>query len=525
MRLSFATILVALAGTAVAQVPLPPHASVYNGFTRGYNFVAQTSFNIVGLDLPTNAFQAGDTAGYLVRINGATALWSIGNVGAITTNIPVVIGDNVDVMGNWSPAVTNNFTAHNSYGTGPFATTIEGVPHTLTRCGWQWDIGSPAWVSTGGTGTYLAPTTGQLGRVIMFTAAGSGTVLATNTTLGTGCVSAADVPFYENFATAAGFDLANSAFQLVHTGAGYLALPSTAAYVPPSGAAQVLALTDDSEVNVTLSQAMPVGSAGSTTTLTVCSNGYISAGSGNGTGFAPTPATFVAGTRPWWSLAWHDLNPAAAGSGQVKFEQVGTTAYVTWEGVYDFGGTTAANANTFQAQFDLTTGSVVFVYQTMSTLGNGFLTGFSDAGASADPGSMDISAALPATFTSTFAQVPLAVAASTRPITGTTWNLNVTNVPPTGTIGLEIFGLSDPAITDLGFLGAPGCQARASLDVLNAWVVGGQTSHAYGLVVPANPALLNFHVFTSAAVLKPGVNTLLGGVLTSNGIDGKVGDF
>jgi hypothetical protein len=51
----------------------------------------------------------------------------------------------------------------------------------------------------------------------------------------------------------------------------------------------------------------------------------------------------------------------------------------------------------------VTTGSVNVVYQTMSTLGNGFLVGFADTGASADPGSMDISAALPATFTTTFA--------------------------------------------------------------------------------------------------------------------------
>ena len=39
----------------------------------------------------------------------------------------------------------------------------------MTRTGWQWDIGSPSWVTTGATGGYLAPTTGQLGRVNMYT--------------------------------------------------------------------------------------------------------------------------------------------------------------------------------------------------------------------------------------------------------------------------------------------------------------------------------------------------------------------
>ena len=369
------------------------------------------------------------------------------------------------------------------------------------------------------------PTAGRLwnGRV-NYCPVGSGTVLATNTTTGAGCITVADISSYENFATAGAFDLANTAISLIHTGSGYLAIPGITTYVAPSAGAQVLALTDDSEASVTLSQAMRVGSSSSTTTLTVCSNGFISAGTGNGTGFTPTPSIFLAGTRVWWSLGWHDYNPSIVGSGQVKFEQIGNIAYITWDGVWDFGGATAANANTLQAQFDVTTGTAHFVYQTMSTLGNGFLVGFSDAGASADPGSMDISAALPATYSAaTFAVQPLAVAATSRPVTGTSWNLNVTNVPGTGVLGVDIFGLSDPAIPDLAFLGAPGCGLRASLDVLNAWIVAGN-SHGYSFAVPNNPALVNVHLYTMSAVFQnPPVNAF--GAITSNGIDGKIGDF
>jgi hypothetical protein len=353
-----------------------------------------------------------------------------------------------------------------------------------------------------------------------------GTVSATNTTLGTGCISIADVSSYEYFATAAGFDLGNSGITMIHTGTGYLALPLTTAYVPPSGSAQVLALSDDSEATVTLSQPMPVGNGSLTNTLVVCSNGFISAASGNFTGFTPNASTFLNGAQTWWSVRWHDYNPSIAGSGQVKFEQIGNIAYVTWDGVWDYTGTSAANANTFQAQFDVTTGSVSYVYQTLSGLGNGVLVGFSDAGASADPGSIDISALLPATFSAaTFGVRPLTLAATTRPITGTSWNLDTTNVPSSATIGIEVFGLSDPNIADLGFLGAPGCGSRASLDVLNVWLVGGQVTHAYSLAIPSNPALLNLHVFTQAVALKPGVNTLLGGTITSNGIDGGIGDY
>ncbi|HEY3484245.1 MAG TPA: hypothetical protein VGK49_02620, partial [Ilumatobacteraceae bacterium] len=314
---------------------------------------------------------------------------------------------------------------------------------------------------------------------------------ATNTTLGAGCINVADVSSYENFATSAAFDLGNTAITLLHTGTGYLALPGVTTYVPPSGAAQVLALFDDSEATVTLSQAMPVGASSSTTTLTVCSNGFISSGTGNGTSFTPTPATFLNGSRAWWSLCWHDYNPSIAGSGQVKFEQIGNIAYVTWDGVWDFGGTSAANANTMQAQFDVTTGTVHYVYGTTSTLGNGRLVGFSSAGASADPGSMDISAALPATYqAAVFAVIPLALSATTRPVLGTSWNLTTGNVPASGIFGVDIFGVADPGILDLFFLGMPGCQLRTSLDVIaGPWAVGG-ASHNYGFAVPAAPPSL-----------------------------------
>ena len=258
MRLSAILATTLLAATAVGQVTIPAHSVVYNGYSRGYNFTANTSFFIVGLDLPLDAFQAGDTASYLVRVNGVVAIRSVGNASAIATNIQVNTGDLVDVIGNWSPAAASSFTAHNSYGSAtaglgaaPFATTIEGVPHTLMRTGWQWDIGDATWVSTGTTGAYLAPTTGQIGRVIMFTSlTGSGGVIATNTTLGTGCVRAFG-SFYENFATAAGFDLSGTVLTMLPTGTGYVVV-ATGSFLPVGSIATPvnLALTDDSEVTV-----------------------------------------------------------------------------------------------------------------------------------------------------------------------------------------------------------------------------------------------------------------------------------
>ncbi|MFM1873482.1 MAG: hypothetical protein RL398_2904 [Planctomycetota bacterium] len=168
---------VTLSAAATAQVVIPPHAAVYNGYTRGYNFTAANNFIITQLELPMDANQAGDTASFAVRINGTQAFYSAGTPGpAVPCSILVNNGDIVDVVGNWSPAAPGTFTAHNSYGnTAPYATTILGVPTTLYRQGVQNDIGNPAWAQNT---QYLAAaptTTGQIGRVFMYAAPQTGT--------------------------------------------------------------------------------------------------------------------------------------------------------------------------------------------------------------------------------------------------------------------------------------------------------------------------------------------------------------
>jgi hypothetical protein len=162
----FAAITAMLTVAAAAQntIPLPPHASSYTGYSRGFNYTAPTPHVIVGLGLPTDAYQAGDTASYLVRVNGTVVLHSIGNPGSIQPSIAVDTGDIVDVIANWTPATPGYFSAHNSYGsTAPYASFINGMPVTLNRTGWQWDVGDPAYTS----GTYLAPAAGSLGRVFV----------------------------------------------------------------------------------------------------------------------------------------------------------------------------------------------------------------------------------------------------------------------------------------------------------------------------------------------------------------------
>jgi hypothetical protein len=174
-----------LASPLVCQVQIPPHASVYNGYSRGYQFNANVAFGITQLTLPTEAFQTGDTGSFLVRVNGTVVLRSVGNAsGTIYPNILVSSGQSVDIIANWSPVTTGNFTAHNSYGSSaPYNTMIEGVPHVLNRTGWQWDIGDPAWMS----GAYLTPTSGSIGRVFLHTAPAAN--YAFYAAYGAGCAS------------------------------------------------------------------------------------------------------------------------------------------------------------------------------------------------------------------------------------------------------------------------------------------------------------------------------------------------
>ncbi|MFY9340958.1 MAG: hypothetical protein WAT39_00620 [Planctomycetota bacterium] len=334
----------------------------------------------------------------------------------------------------------------------------------------------------------------------------SGTPAAT-TPFGTGC-GASSKAFYELF-TNVGFDLGNSGMRLVKSGSFYIAQPG-GTYVAPTGAT-TLALTDDSAASVTLAGSFPyIG--GTTGTLEVCSNGFVSVAAGNGTAFTPTAAAWLAGTQPRWGC-WHDFNPAAAGSGTVKFHQAGTVSYVTWEGVYSFG-TTAAN--TWQLQFDRATGNVTYVWQTMVASGNEWLVGYAATAPNTDLGSRDISATLPGTFrTSADNSVPLALA-STLPTLGSTLTFTTTQFPASSLLGLQILSLTqvNPGI-DLSGLGLTGCFQYAGLDVMYVIFPVAQQA-TYAMAIPNNPALMGAQITGQSAAFVSGVNPA--GIVTSNGV-------
>ena len=342
---------------------------------------------------------------------------------------------------------------------------------------------------------------------------------AYNVAAGQGCIRY-PASFYENFATSVGFDLSNTSLTFLPTGGGYVVTSGGGTFLPVGsiGTPTTLALVDDSEVNVPFT----IGSFPGWTGLQICSNGFISQAAGNGTVAGGAPAALLGNPQTAF-YCWHDFDPATTpGTGAVKVEESAAVTTVTWDAVYDFGTSTP---NTMQFQFH-SSGIVNIVWQTMSNdpLANGFCVGYSPGGANSDPGATDISAmgsnpiVLAATDTD-----PLTLGWTSRPITGGSWDLAVTNIPAGGVLGIDIFGLADPGVNDLAFLGMPGCGLRATLDAMNVYFPAG-SSHAYSLAIPANPALVGQSVYTTSAMfVVPSPNAF--GAITANGVQGVMGSL
>lgn len=333
-------------------------------------------------------------------------------------------------------------------------------------------------------------------------------VPASATAYGTGCYRLSKA-FYELFPSA-GFDLGGASMRLSLANSAYT-VQAGGTYVAPTANATSLTLTDDSQAIVNLNSPFAYP-GGTTSSLVVCSNGFVSAATGNGVGFAPTAATWLNSVQPRWGT-WHDFNPAAAGSGAVKFEQVGNIAYITWDGVYSYNTT---SPNTWQLQFNLSNGSVTFAWPSIISSGNGWLVGFAAAAPSSDLGSMDLSTALAGTFRTWNANIETMALTSTLPVLGTTATLTTTNYPAAVTLGVQAVSLvqNDPGI-DLTSVGMAGCFRFTNLESTTVVLpVSGQT--VYSISLPPNYAFMGLPLNCQTWALYPGINTL--GAINSNAV-------
>jgi hypothetical protein len=335
---------------------------------------------------------------------------------------------------------------------------------------------------------------------------------------GLGCVDARD-SFYEVMSSPA-FDLANTRIAMVRTGSGYVVSnASTAAFVTPSTAAAIIANGDDVVQTIQLAAAMPVP-GGATQFLTVSSNGNIALGStGNGAGWAPDFGAFLGWTNTAVAAAWHDYNAGFTGSGKIVFEQIAGVAYVTWNGVYSFN---TAAPDTFQYQFDLATGNITIVYQTMSAQGNPYLVGYSVGGPGVRTIESDLSVELGATITVADAGLEgLTLSTNGLPLVGNAgFAYDVTFVPAVSPVGILFFGDTATPPVDLGFLGMAGCRGYTNANLVSVTfpVAGGTGTQP--LPIPAVTALVGTDLVAQAVAFSLATQLNL---VTSNGTQIEIG--
>ena len=355
-------------------------------------------------------------------------------------------------------------------------------------------------------GTYLIRVSGYSGANGTFSLDIGTGVAASSTPYGFGC-GLTSKAFYEPFDSAV-LDLNGMAMTLANNGNNYTAQPG-GTFVPPSAGAVTLAMSLDDEEAVTLSGSFPYH-GGTTSQLVVCSNGFVSVGYGNGTDYTPSISEWLDSTVTRWG-SWHDFD--APSGGDVKFEQIGTVAYVTWDGVLSYG---TNDPNTWQLQFDLATGNVTYVWDSITASGDEWLVGYASGDNDNNAGARDISVELPGTFQTNPSNSGPVELSSTAPALGTTCVLTTLDVPSTSVLAIQALSLTahNPGI-NLAFLGMPGCSAYTNLDAVYTMVVaGGQAT--FGLPIPSQANLIGFQVFAQSSVFAPALNSF--GFINSNGI-------
>ena len=344
---------------------------------------------------------------------------------------------------------------------------------------------------------------------------------ANNTSYGAGCPNISATA-YENF-PANTIDLSNTSVRLTPTGTGYLFTPGTGTNYTHTVAG--LALGDDAVGTLALPTPFNYP-GGSTSTLTICSNGYIWMQSPNTLAdFSPTAAELFSNAARLMPM-WCDGVPDGVTNVANVFAEVDTLnnkAYVSWLNIPIFGG--VGGTMNVQCELDLTSGAVEYRYGAISC-GNAAIVGWTPGrGPSAvDAGSIDFSARLAAGFQSTSPeQRALSLATATNPVIGSTMTFTTDQIPATGlTFYLLSAGQYNPGL-DLGVIGAPGCQAYITLpEILSSLQIGTPTATT-SVTIPNDPFFAGIAIYSQAVAVDPSANAF--GFITSNGIRSYLNAF
>lgn len=347
-------------------------------------------------------------------------------------------------------------------------------------------------------------------------------VPAANTNYGSGCYDVSATA-YEVFPPTT-IDLSNQKILLLpNMEGGYTfaqGFGTNFAHTQPG-----LALTDDSVA--TLALPIPFNyPGGSTTSLSICSNGYIWMQAPNTSAdYTPTVAELF--TNPArLCVMWCDAVPDGTTNINNVFAEVDpltNIAYVTYAAVPVIGGGGVIDV---QIEFNLVLSEIEIRYGTVSCTNNSLFgwtpgLGFSTV----NGGNVDVTAALPTTFkTNATERLALALSAAPVPVLGNTLVYTTDNIPGSALFtGLLIsLGAVDPGLP-LGPIGAPGCHQYIDLNTAAVNILMGSPSIAFPFVIPNDAGFIGLPLCTQAAAFDLASNPL--GVITSNGVRSVVNSF
>lgn len=342
--------------------------------------------------------------------------------------------------------------------------------------------------------------------------------LATSAPFGVGC---GDEPgpatAYELFPVG-GIDLSNTGQTLtLNANGGYDISPTASAIVPPSPTSAIPFL-DDEVQNFPLGFTMSTP-AGDITDVGIGSNGFITTEPHTIQFHTFSVNELITSVGRWLPL-WIDLNPAAGGTIHAEADAVTPgLLHITFDQVVEFG---TSNANTFQVSLHQN-GTVEFKYGTITGVGaggaGGSLVGYTIGNGVSDPGSIDWTAASgPLTASE---RSPVELVAVNRPVLGTSFDLEIQNVPATGgapTIAGTIVGLPIPGGISLDAIGAVGCflYVQEIATLVNPPSFGASTIPV-SVTIPNNASLSGNVVSLQGVVVNPAYSGL--GIAATNGIN------
>ena len=348
-------------------------------------------------------------------------------------------------------------------------------------------------------------------------------VPATHTSYGSGCYNVS-ATWYELFGTSS-FDLSNSSIRMTPNGfGGYDMAPGSASFFTHTVAG--LAQGDDVVTAVTLPAAFNYP-GGSTTSIGVCSNGYIwMQGTNTLADFSPSAAELFSNPARLCP-AWCDLLPDGATNVANVFAEadvVNNKFYVTWLNVPTF---TTPGTVTMQVELDLTSGAVEYRYQGCTIPASATITGWTPGSPLSviDPGTRDISTTLAGGFsTKSTENRPLTLAGSPTPVIGSPITYTTSNVPGTALFNLLIVSLGEqtPPI-DLAPAGAPGCPLLVTLGAFFSFPSAGSPTTSAIVPLPADPTLAGGTLYCQSFTIDPASNAA--GVITSNGVRSRLNTF